>query len=57
MSKFPRDCWEKQCQYFHCYDMNIDDFTCFCDLLKIQCDECDEDYCNIACPIKENPNE
>ena len=53
MSRFPKDCWKKECEYFHAYDMSIDDFVCSCDLLKIQCDECDKDYSFVKCPLDE----
>lgn len=32
--RFPKDCWEKKCPHFHYWDMSIDDYTCFCDLLN-----------------------
>ena len=47
---FPRDCWTKNCEYFKVRDMSIDDLVCKCDLLKMQCDACDEDFCYITCP-------
>ena len=41
MSKqFPKDC-NKDCPHFHTWDMSIDDYTCVCDKLGIQIDECD----------------
>ena len=47
--KFPRDC-TKDCPYFHTWDMLIDDWTCVCDLLKVQIDECDMDFQFEYCP-------
>ena len=43
--RFPKDCWGKNCPHFHTRDLSIDDLVCTCDLLKIQCDACDEDWC------------
>ncbi len=37
---FPKDC-DKSCVHFHTWDMSVDDWTCVCDLLCIQIDECD----------------
>ena len=53
MSRFPKDCWDKECPYFHYWDMNVDDLTCFCDKLKKQIDACDEDWCFYICPLEE----
>lgn len=52
--RFPKDCWKKKCPHFKAWDMSIDDLCCYCDLLEVQCDACDEDYCLILCPIKED---
>ncbi len=46
--RFPKDCWEKKCEHFHVWDMSIDDLCCFCDLLQLECDACDEGY--VRCP-------
>jgi len=48
--RFPKDCWEKKCEHFHVWDMSIDDMCCFCDLLQLECDACDEDYSYVRCP-------
>ena len=56
MNHFPKNCWDKHCPHFHCWDMSIDDLCCKCDLLKMQCDACDEDYSFIPCPKEANPN-
>ena len=41
MSKrFPYDC-KKECQYYRCWDLSIDDYTNVCDKLHIQVDDCD----------------
>lgn len=56
-NRFPKDCWNKRCKHFHVRDLSIDDLCCTCDLLKQQCDACDEDYNFYYCPlgnIKEN---
>ena len=47
---FPRDC-PRDCPHFHAWDMSIDDWTCVCDLLHCQIDECDEDYQQARCPL------
>ena len=49
--RFPKDCWKKKCPHFKCWDMSVDDLCCSCDLLKIQCDACDEDFCLYLCPL------
>lgn len=49
--RFPKDCWKKKCPHFHTRDLSIDDLVCTCDLLKIQCDACDEDFSLHLCPI------
>ena len=56
MHRFPKDCWHKNCPYFHVWDMSVDELCCACDLLKKQCDACDEDYSFLKCP-KENDDE
>ena len=53
-NRFPKDCWDKKCPHFHTKDLSIDDLVCTCDLLKIICDACDEDFCLYLCPL---PNE
>ena len=53
--KFPQDCTTK-CPYFRTWDLSIDDWTCVCDLLKVQVDECDMDFAWIYCPLKEDEN-
>lgn len=50
MIRFPKDCWNKNCPHFHCWDMSVDDFTCVCDKLKKQVDACDEDFSFLVCP-------
>lgn len=52
--RFPKDCWTKKCQHFHVVDLNIDDLSCTCDLLKQQCDACDEDFSFVLCPLPKN---
>lgn len=49
--RFPKDCWNKKCKHFHCYDLSIDDWVGQCDLLKIQCDMCNQDFCYFLCPL------
>ena len=53
MSRFPKDCWDKNCNYFHVTDMSIDDLHCTCDAFEYECDACDEDYCHLRCPLAE----
>lgn len=50
MDRFPKDCWKKNCKHFHVTDMSIDDLVCACDILKAECDACDEDFCILLCP-------
>ena len=57
MSRFPKDCWDKNCNHFHVTDMSIDDLLCVCDLLGYECDACDEDYCYLRCPLAEKEEE
>lgn len=52
--RFPKDCYTKKCPHFRCWDMNIDDLCCYCDLLKVQCDACDSDFCFYLCPLTNN---
>ena len=52
--RFPKDCWDKKCPYFHTRDLSIDDLVCTCDLLKISCDACDEGFCLYLCPLSKN---
>lgn len=47
---FPRDC-PRDCPHFRAWDMSIDDWTCVCDLLHCQIDECDTDYQQARCPL------
>ena len=53
MSRFPKDCWDKDCEHFHVTDRSIDDPLCACDVLGYGCDACDEDYCYLRCPLEE----
>ncbi len=48
--RFPKDCWEKKCEHFLVWDMSIEDMYCFCKLLRLGCDACDEDYSYVWCP-------
>lgn len=49
--RFPRDC-TTDCPHFKTWDLSVDDWTCVCDKLGVQIDECDMDffwrYCQIA---------
>ena len=47
---FPRDC-TKKCPHYKTWDMSVDDWTSYCDLLKEQVDDCDEDYIRFRCPL------
>lgn len=53
--KFPKDC-PINCSHFHTYDLSIDDWTCICDKLHAQIDECDMDFSFMFCPL-ENESE
>lgn len=50
ISTFPKICWNKKCEHFHVRDMSIDDLECFCDILKVRIDACDEDWSFVVCP-------
>lgn len=52
--RFPKDCWGKNCPHFKTYDLSVDDLVCHCDLLKVSCDACDENYVLYLCPKKES---
>ena len=49
--RFPKDCHGKNCPHFYAWDLNVDDITCTCDLLNVQCDVYDEDFCYLLCPL------
>lgn len=51
MSRFPKDCWDKNCKHFHVTDMSIDDLLCACDVNGMECDACDEDFSIVRCPL------
>ena len=54
MSKrFPKDC-PYTCPHFHAWDLSIDDWTCVCDKLGVQIDECDMDFKWMFCPLDNN---
>ena len=50
MSRFPNDCWDKNCKHFHVHDMSVDDLLCACDVNGMECDACDEDFSFRNCP-------
>lgn len=54
--RFPKDCWKKKCPHFKVRDLSIDDLVCYCDLLKVKCDACDEMFCFYLCPLDEEDN-
>ena len=47
---FPRDCNNK-CEHFVCWDLNVDDLTCYCKIAKRQIDLCDCDFSYVICPL------
>lgn len=47
---FPRDC-PRDCPHFRAWDMSIDNWTCVCDLLHCQYDECDTGFQQVRCPL------
>lgn len=57
MSRFPKDCWDKNCKHFHVTDMSIDDLLCACDVLGYECDARDEDHYHLRCPLAEKAEE
>ena len=57
MNRFPKDCWDKNCEHFHVADMSVDDLLCSCDVLGHECDACDEDCCHLRCPLAEKAEE
>ena len=48
--RFPRDC-TTDCPHFKTWDLSVDDWTCVCDKLGVQIDECDMDFSWRYCPI------
>ena len=50
--RFPKDCWNKNCHYFKFWDLSVYDRCCYCDLLEVECDACDEDMSFLLCPLK-----
>lgn len=54
--RFPQDC-TTECPHFRTWDLSIDDWTCVCDLLKVQVDECDMDFAWMYCPLKEGESD
>ena len=50
-NRFPKDCWLKKCPHFKLFDLSIDDLVCTCELLKVQCDACNEDFSPCVCPL------
>lgn len=48
--KFPKDC-NKDCEYFRCWDLSVDDLTCYCEKAKTQIDLCDCDFQYVKCPL------
>ena len=53
---FPKDCWGRECPHFKVHDMSVDDLCCYCDILKVQCDACNEDFCHYICPLNNDDN-
>ena len=51
--RFPKDCWGKKCPHFRVRDLSVDDLACTCDILNVECDACDEDFCFLLCPMPE----
>lgn len=51
MKRFPKDC-PYTCPHYHSWDLSIDDWTCVCDKLGVQIDECDMDFKWMFCPLE-----
>ena len=49
---FPMDC-TTECPHYKTWDMSVDDWTSYCDILKEQVDDCDGDYIRFRCPLEE----
>jgi len=49
---FPLDC-TMDCLHYKRWDMSIDDWTSYCDLLKELVDDCDVDIISYRCPLEE----
>lgn len=49
---FPMDC-TIDCPHYKTWDTSVDDWTSYCDLLKVQVDDCDSDYIRYRCPLEE----
>ena len=54
--RFPRDC-TMDWPHYRTWDLSIDDWTCVCDKLGVQIDECDMDFNWMYCPLKEENEE
>lgn len=52
MKVFPRDC-RPECPHYKTWDMSVDDWTSYCDELKVQVDDCDSDYIQFRCPLED----
>ena len=48
---FPMDC-TTECPHYKIWDMSVDDWTSYCDILKEQVDDCDSDYIRFRCPLE-----
>lgn len=49
---FPMDC-TTECPHYKTWDMSVDDWTSYCDILKVQVDDCDGDYVRFKCPLQD----
>ena len=50
MKHFPSDCTTK-CPHYKAWDMSVDDWTSYCDILKVQADDCDDYFIHYKCPL------
>lgn len=51
---FPKHCRQMDCPHYATWDMSIDDYISQCNLLKMQCDDCDCDFSFHRCPLTKN---
>ena len=51
MKRFPLDC-TIECPHYKTWDMSVDDWASYCDLLKVQVDDCDGWGIRYRCPLE-----
>lgn len=56
MKCFPLDC-TMECPHYKTWDMSVDDWTSYCDLLKVQVDDCVGWVNRHLCPLESERKE